>query len=66
MEPRGYRIVVKGRFSDRLGPGFDGVKLERRPGETVLSGAGGRAQLQATLERLRDLNVELVSVDAEC
>jgi hypothetical protein len=63
--PRPYRVVVKGRLSDRLGRGFDGVTLERSPGRTVLNGRGDRAQLEALLERLSDLNIELVSVDAE-
>jgi hypothetical protein len=64
VEPRRYRIVVKGRLSDRLGSAFPGVELERRPGETVLSGAADGAQLHAVLERLKDLGIEPVSVDA--
>jgi hypothetical protein len=64
--PRPYRIVVKGRLSDRLGQGFDGVTLERSPGQTVLQGRGDREQLEALLVRLMDLHIELVSVDAEC
>jgi hypothetical protein len=65
VEPRRYRIVVKGRLSDRLGSAFAGVELERLPGQTVLSGAADSAQLDAVLERLRDLGIELVSVDAD-
>lgn len=58
-----YRIVVKGRFSERLASGFDGLELERRPGLTVLSGADS-GELDGVLARLRALNIELVSVDA--
>lgn len=65
VEPHRYRVVVKGRLSERLGLGFAGVTLERRPGHTVLSGRGDRVELDALLERLRDLNIEPVSVDAE-
>ena len=65
MKPGEYRIVVKGRLSERLGSAFGGVKLERRPGQTVLSGAGDRAQLDRLLARLSDLNIEPLSVDAE-
>jgi hypothetical protein len=64
VEPRRYRIVVKGRLSDRLGSAFAGMELERRPGQTVLTGADG-VNLHAVLDRLRDLGLELVSVDAE-
>jgi hypothetical protein len=60
----GYRIIVKGRFSDRLGSGFEGVSIERSPGRTTLGLAGDRQQLDALLERLRDLKIELVRVDA--
>jgi hypothetical protein len=66
VEPPGYRIVVKGRLSERLGAGFAGVTLERRPGQTILSGRGDRDVLEGLLERLLDLNIELVSVDAHC
>jgi len=65
MKVQEYRIVVKGRLSERLGSAFQGVSLERRPGETVLRGAGDRAQCERMLERLRNLNIEPLSVDAD-
>lgn len=61
----GYRIVVKGRLSDRLGSAFGGLTLERRSGETVLRGASERVRLETVLDRLRALNIELVRVDAD-
>jgi hypothetical protein len=62
--PERYRIVVRGRLSERLGAAFGELRLERRPGRTVLSGSGDQVRLQAVLDRLRDLGLEVVSVDA--
>ena len=63
MESKRYRIVVKGRLSQRLGSAFRDVTLERRPGKTVLSGATGQEQLDSVLARLNDLGIEPVSVE---
>ena len=60
-----YRIVVRGRLSDRLGSSLDGVGVERSPGRTVLTACGDRALVEALLERLRNLNIEVVTVNAE-
>ena len=60
-----YRIVVKGRLSERYEPAFDGLRLEASSGVTVLSGSFvDHAQLYGVLDRLRDLGIELVSVNA--
>jgi hypothetical protein len=59
-----YRIVVRGRLSERLGAAFDDLELERRQGETVLTGASDQAELHGVLERIRELGIELVSVNA--
>ena len=63
MESKRYRIVVKGRLSQRLGSAFRDVTLERRPGKTVLNGATGQEQLNSVLARLNDLGIEPVSVE---
>lgn len=63
MESRRYRVVVKGRLSDRLGSAFRDVTLERSPGQTVLSGAADQQQLESVLARLDDLGIELVRVE---
>lgn len=63
MESRRYRVVVKGRLSDRLGSAFHDVTLERSPGRTVLSGAADQGQLESVLARLDDLGIELVRVE---
>ena len=60
-----YDIVVKGRLSKRYESAFDGVTLEPRPGETrLLADLADQAQLYGLLNRLRDLSIELVSVNA--
>lgn len=58
-----FRIVVRGRLSERLGAAFDDVTLERRAGQTVLSGALGQAELHSVLARLDDLGIEPLSVE---
>jgi hypothetical protein len=60
---RRFRIVVRGRLSQRLGSAFDDVTLERRSGQTVLSGAAGQAELDSVLARLTDLGIEPLSVE---
>ena len=60
-----YRIVIRGRLSDRLGSAFPGVALDRRPGQTVMRGAAEPARLDELLDRLRDLGLEPLRVDVE-
>jgi len=62
---RTYRIVIRGRLSDRLGSAFPGVTLQRRPGTTVICGPADDARLGDLLERLRDLGLEPLSVDVD-
>jgi hypothetical protein len=64
MESMQYRIVVRGRLSDRLGTAFSDVNLERRPGQTVLSATNGEKQLESILARLNDLGIEPLRVEA--
>jgi hypothetical protein len=59
-----YDIVVRGRLSSRYACAFDGVTLEPRPGETRLcADLADQAQLYGLLNRLRDLGIELISVN---
>ena len=56
-------ITVRGRLSNRLASAFDGLELDRRPGETTLSGeVADQTQLHALLARIRDLGLALESV----
>ncbi len=64
-EPVRYRIVVRGRLSERLGSAFDAMELEPEHGRTALTGSfEDQAQLYGLLDRLRDFGIELVSVNA--
>ena len=61
-----YRIVVRGRLSERFAGAFDGMTLEAEGGHTVLAGAiEDQSALYGLLDRLRDFGLELVSVDSE-
>ena len=60
---RRYRIVIRGRLSERLGSAFPELSLERHPGHTVMCGAADDRRLHELLDRLRDLGLEPVSVD---
>ena len=41
-----YRIVIRGELSDRFAPLFEGMKMERRKGMTIVTGrVGDQAQL---------------------
>jgi len=60
-----YRIVVKGRLSERYDDAFGGLRLEQFHGHTALRGPViDQAELYGVLNRLRDLGIELVSVNA--
>jgi hypothetical protein len=60
-----FEIVVKGRLSPTLIAAIDGFDVSRCDhGETHLVGwVPDQARLHGTLELLRDLNIELVSVN---
>jgi len=60
-----FEVVVKGRLSPTLIAAIDGFDVSRcEHGETHLVGwVPDQARLHSTLELLRDLNIELVSVN---
>lgn len=63
--PRCYRLIIRGRLSDRMAAGFDGLHVESSAGQTALTGTfADQAQLYGVIVRLRDLGIELVSVNA--
>lgn len=70
MEPArrsNYRIVVRGRLSERFGSAFAGMKLEPEEGATALVGAiSDQSQLFGLLERVRSLGLELIRVEPIC
>ena len=59
-----YRIVLRGRLSERFESAFEGMALEPGPNQTVLVGeVRDQAQLYGLLDRLRDFGIELVAVE---
>jgi hypothetical protein len=60
-----YEVVVRGRLSPTLIAAFEGFDVTRvEQGSTHLVGwVLDQARLHSTLELLRDLNIELVSVN---
>ncbi|MFZ0166040.1 MAG: hypothetical protein WAL12_20865 [Trebonia sp.] len=66
MEPTRYRIAVRGRLSGRLASAFEGFALEPGHEYSVLAGEiRDQAHLYGILDRVRDLGLELVSVDED-
>ena len=62
--PQRYEIVVRGRLSSRCAGAFDGARLVPRNGQTALrADLVDQSQLYGLLNRLRDLGIELVSVN---
>ena len=66
MHPRGsqYELVIRGEIGDRFGLLFEGMRLERNRGMTVITGAvRDQAQLHGLIERVQELGLELVSIN---
>ena len=64
MGPSTYRIVLRGRLSERFESAFEGMALEAAPNQTVLIGeVRDQAHLYGLLDRLRDYGIELVAVE---
>lgn len=64
--PRGYRIRVAGRLDDSWAAWFDGFALVAgEDGTTIVSGTvTDQAQLHGLFAKLRDLGLEIVSLEA--
>lgn len=59
-----YEFVLRGEIGDRFALLFEGLRLERRPGLTVLTGdVLDQAHLHGVIERIGELGFELVSVN---
>jgi hypothetical protein len=65
--PDVYRIVVRGRLTDRFDSAFSGLTLEPADGATALVGSiSDQSHLFGVLERVRSLGLELVRVEPVC
>jgi hypothetical protein len=61
---RRYRLVVQGELGEPFGFLFEGMHMDRAAGKTVLTGnVIDQAHLHGILERIRELGLELVSVE---
>jgi hypothetical protein len=64
VEPRRYRIAVRGRLSERFASAFDGMSLQAGASGTVLEGeVKDQAHLYGILQCLRDLGIDLISLN---
>jgi hypothetical protein len=60
-----YRIVVGSELSDKYAVAFEGMEMETRDGETILTGTViDQPQLFGVLERINGLGLKLLSVEA--
>ncbi len=63
--PTSYQIVVRGELSQRFSTAFEGMALEAVDGQTTITGpVVDQGHLHGLLDRVRDLGLELVSVNA--
>ena len=60
-----YRIVVRSELSDRYAAAFEGMQIETKDGETILTGEViDQPHLHGILARINGLGLELLSVQA--
>jgi outer membrane PBP1 activator LpoA protein len=58
-----YRKVVRSELGDRYASAFEGMRVQARDGQTLLTGeVKDQPHLFGILQRLNDLGLELLSV----
>jgi len=58
-----YRIVARSELGDRYALAFEGMRMEMRDGQTILTGeVEDQPHLFGILQRLNGLGLELLSV----
>jgi hypothetical protein len=66
VQPTMYQICIRGRVTERLGSALEGMRLEPGAKETVFIGEiRDQSQLYGLLNRVRDLGLDLVSVQPQ-
>lgn len=66
MQTTMYRICIRGCVTERIGSALEGMRLETGATETVFTGEiRDQSQLYGLLDRVRDLGLELVSVQPQ-
>lgn len=66
MRPTIYRICIRGRLTERLGSALEGMSLEAGATDTAFTGEiRDQSQLYGLLDRVRDLGLELISVQPQ-
>ena len=59
-----YRIVARSELGERYASAFEGMRMEMRDGQTILTGeVEDQAHLFGILQRLNGLGLELLSVE---
>ena len=60
-----YRIVVGGELSERFARAFEGMEVETKSGQTILTGEViDESHLHGILDHIGALGLKLVSVEA--
>ena len=60
-----YRIVVRSELGERYALAFEGMEMETKDGETILTGEIiDQPHLHGILDRINGLGLELLSVQA--
>ena len=58
-----YELVIRGELDDRYAVLFEGMRMERVEGTTVITGpVRDKAQLYGHIERIEELGLELLSM----
>jgi hypothetical protein len=66
VQPTIYQIRIRGRVTERLGSALEGMRLESGATDTVFTGeVRDQSHLYGLLDRVRDLGLELVSVQPQ-
>jgi hypothetical protein len=66
LKPTMYQICVQGRLTERLATALEGMTLHGGAVNTVFTGeVKDQSQLYGLLDRLRDLGLELISVQPQ-